>query len=393
MPTADLARRRRTIEAARAAGQALAPTIAASWSRCQAALDQRRSAAPVDAEPDEVRDRWSASPLRRSDIGLEDQLTRIADAGDLVAAVTDEDGRILWSAGGRTMRRVAERVGFVPGGRWDEASAGTNALGLALLSGQPATVFSAEHWCEAVHDWVCWSVPVRAADGHALGVIDLSGKWDRATPLAEMTVAALARLVEEHLPEPEESVAPVLELHLLGRPGATFGGRPLALSLRQIELLAALAIHGPRSLVELQDLVYGERPVSPTTIKAELSHLRQALGGGIGSRPYRLLVPVRVDVLDVRAGLAAADLPAAVAAYRGQVVPTSEAPFLIDQRHVLDTSVRNALLAAGDVHQLLAFAAVHPYDVEVLERGVAITAPTDPRHHEAAALLDLARAD
>lgn len=45
MPTADLARRRRSIEAARAAGQALAPTIAASWARCQAALDERRSAA------------------------------------------------------------------------------------------------------------------------------------------------------------------------------------------------------------------------------------------------------------------------------------------------------------------------------------------------------------
>jgi hypothetical protein len=50
--------------------------------------------------------------------------------------VTDEDGRILWSAGGATMRRAAERRS-VPGGRWDEASAGTNALGLALLSGQP----------------------------------------------------------------------------------------------------------------------------------------------------------------------------------------------------------------------------------------------------------------
>ena len=32
---------------------------------------------------------------------------------------------------------------------------------LALMSGRPATVFCAEHWCDAVRDWVCWSVPVR----------------------------------------------------------------------------------------------------------------------------------------------------------------------------------------------------------------------------------------
>lgn len=392
MPTAELARRRRSIETARSAGKALAPAIAASWSRCRAALDEHRTAAPVDAAPDEIRARWDASPLRRSDIGLEEQLTRIADAGDLVAAVTDEDGRILWSAGGRTMRRTAERVGFLPGGRWDEASAGTNALALALLSGEPATVFSAEHWCESVHDWVCWSVPVRDRGGRALGVIDLSGRWDRATPLAEMTVAALGRLVEEHLPHDQPDSPPVLELHLLGQPTASLGGRPLALSLRQLELLAALAIHGPSSLAELQDLVYGDRVVRPATVKAELSHLRHALGGAIGSRPYRLLVPTRVDVLDVRAGLAAADLSAAVAAYGGQLVPASESPFLVDQRHVLDVAVRNAVLASSRVADLLAFAAVHPYDTEVLERTIAVTDPVDPRHHQAVALLQVALA-
>ncbi len=392
MEARELMVRRRSIEAARADGHALEPSIAASWSRCRPTLDVRRSAAPVDAEPDEVRARWEASPIRRSGVGLEEQLASAADAGDLVAAVTDEQGRILWSAGGRTMRGVAESVGFVPGGRWDEQSAGTNALGLALLTRRPATVFSAEHWCEAVHDWVCWSVPVCDAAGRAVGVIDLSGRWDTATPLAGTAVRALGRLVEEHLPVDPGATSPLLELHLLGRPSATLGGRPLALALRQIELLAALAIIGPCSLAELQVLVYGDRPVSPATIKAELSHLRHHLGGAIGSRPYRLTLPVRVDALELRKRLAASDVAAAALAYVGQLVPASEAPFLIDERYVLDVSLRRALLVSGAPDALLAYADVHPYDVEVLERVVASVSFDDPRRHEAIARIDVASA-
>jgi hypothetical protein len=391
MPEVELRRRRRVIEAARSNGQAVAAAIGESWARCRPLLDVHAAAAPVDAEPDEVRARWEASPIRRSDVGLEQHLTHAAEAGDLVAAVTDEEGRILWSAGGRTMRRAAEQVGFIPGGRWDEPSAGTNALGLALLSGEPATVFSAEHWCDSVQDWVCWSVPVRDRSGSCLGVIDLSGRWDTASPLAEITVAALGRLVEEHLPAPSGTAGPALHLTLLGHPAASLDGRPLALSPRQIELLAALALEGPSTLGELQALVYGDHPVSRATIKAELSHLRHLLGGAIGSRPYRLLLPVQVDAAVLSGRLRAGDLPAATAAYRGPLMPDSDAPFASDRRHVVDVSLRESLLARGTARQLLHFASVHPFDEVVLAKAAARSATTDPEHHEAVARLTLAR--
>ncbi len=390
---ADLAlrERRRLIESARSSGQALDSTISESWSRCRSVLDTTTSAAPVDSGPSEVRDRWDASPIRRSDVGLEEQLSHAAEAGDLIAAVTDAEGRILWSAGGRTMRRIAERVAFIPGGRWDERSAGTNALGLALLSGEPATVFSAEHWCEAVQDWVCWSVPVHDSSGRSLGVIDLSGPWDTATPLAEITVAALGRLVEEHLPADTTTAPPALHLTLLGHPEARLGQRPLPLTPRQLELLAALALKGPCTLDELQDLVYGDRPVSRTTVKAELSRLRRLLGGKIGSRPYRLTIPVEIDVTVMGAMLRVGDLQRATTGYRGSFMPQSDAPFATDQRHVIDVSLRESLLARGTAGQLLHFAAVHPFDEAVLEQVVAQTSDADPRHHEAVARLRLAR--
>ncbi|HOT81597.1 MAG TPA: hypothetical protein PKY13_16505 [Microthrixaceae bacterium] len=391
MANAELRARRRSIESARALGVATAPEIDDSWSRCRPVIDASSAAAPVDAEPDEVEERWAASPIRRSEVGLEERLTQAADAGDLVAAVTDEEGRILWSAGGRSMRRTAETVGFVPGGRWDESSAGTNALGLALRWGRPASVFSAEHWCDAVRDWVCWSAPVRDRTGRPIGVIDLSGRWDRATPLAEVAVGTLARLVEEHLPDDDTPEPSGLRLRLLGHAEATFDGQPLALGPRQMELLAALALEGPSTLDELRWHVYGDRPISPTTIKAEMSHLRQLLGGGIGSRPYRLTVPVEVDVTTLRSELRSGDLGRVTAGYNGSLLVDSEAPFADDHRHVFDVALRESLLARGRTPELLAFALVHPYDEAVLERAVAVAAAGSADHHEAVARLSLAR--
>lgn len=392
MVNSALRHRREEIESARAAGASVHGVIADSWSRCRSTIDERRCAAPVDAEPDEVRDRWERSPIRRAGVAIEDQLERAADASGLIAAITDDEGRILWTAGDRKMRATAAGVGFVPGGRWDEPSAGTNALGLALLTGEVSTVFAAEHWCDAVHDWVCWSAPVRDRTGRRVGVLDLSGRWDANAPMADVLIATLGRLVEEHLPHDVVTAdVQTLRLRLLGHPEATLGGVRLALSPRQAEILAALAIEGPSSLEHLQMLVYGDRPVSAATIKAEISHLRRALGGAIDSRPYRLTVPIDVDVLHLRTRLQSGDLRGATEMYTGQLLPGSESPFAIDRRHVIDATLRRTLLELGTVHELLRFADVHHFDEAVLERAVHLCEPSDPLHHEATARLEIAR--
>ena len=81
---------------------------------------------------------------------MEAELRRTAEDGDLVIAVTDARTRILWTYGGRVMRRKAESVHFVPGGRWDDQSVGTNALDLANRLDAPSMVFSAEHYARIV---------------------------------------------------------------------------------------------------------------------------------------------------------------------------------------------------------------------------------------------------
>jgi hypothetical protein len=411
----QLVRRRRAIEHERArfvadpSAAAVDGALRESWLRCASSPLGSLVAAPLD-EADSVADRWDASPIRRAFPALTDQLRRACDEGDLVGGVSDEQGRLLWMCGGRTMRRQAEAVNFAAGGRWDEPSVGTNAIGLALITGRPSTVFALEHWWPAVEDWVCYSAPVRDASGALLGVIDLSATWDRASPLGLTTVSALAQVVEHALRVPPpgrgdrrggHDVAgapagegdPVLGLHILGPGAATIGGAPVLLSLRQLEILTILACVGQATLGELHGLLHGDRAVSPTTTKAEVSRLRRTLGDVIASRPYQFTVPLEVDLLDALGLLEVGDVSGATRLYRGQLLPRSDAPFVVERRHHCDVALRTALLRAGTTRDLLAFADVHPFDIEILERALARAGTDDPHVATATARLAVALAE
>lgn len=397
--------RRRGLEAARAGGHAASPATAsavaeevrASWRRCAGQLPVSMAAAPLDSSGDQgvAAQRWDASPIRRVAPGVVDELARAAEHGDMVAAVTDETGRILWSGGSRYMAGRAEQVHFTAGGRWDERSAGTNAPGLALLTGEPATVFSAEHWCEAVHDWVCYAAPVRDAAGRMIGVLDLSTTWERAHPLALTTVTAMARLVEAQLnslgsAQPAAArPLPTLELSALGHPRVVLDGTPLLLPLRQLEIVCLLVLRGQATLDELHALLYGDRPVRMTTLKAEMSHLRRALGGAVASRPYRIAARCQADFVAVIDHLRGGHTGEAVAAYGGQFLPASEAPGIVEHRHYVDVALRNALLRRGSARELLRFVEFHPYDAQLVERAACVADPSDPLLADAEARLSI----
>ena len=176
------------------------PEILSSWARSEAAIPPDVAGAPL-ADETETAAFWRDSPLQTAVQRVEAELRRTAEDGDLVVAVTDPDTRILWTYGGRVMRRKAETVNFVPGGRWDDQSVGTNALDLANRLATPAMVFSAEHYASIVHNWVCWAAPVHdPVSGAKLGVIDLSTTWDRSHPIGLATARVMARLIETALP-------------------------------------------------------------------------------------------------------------------------------------------------------------------------------------------------
>jgi hypothetical protein len=350
--------------------------IVASWERSAAHVTPEVYEAPL-ADVDETRLAWEMSPLNAAVRQLEAQLQAAADDGELVVAVTDPDARIMWTYGGAVMRDKAEKVNFVPGGRWDEASVGTNALDLALRLDRAATVYSAEHFSSCVHGWVCWAAPVRdPGSGRQLGVLDLSTTWDRSHPIGLATAEAMAGLlgrevhgtlmaVNEHYRP--GSYAGLLELKLLGQPSVLLNGARLRLTRRQMEILALLALNPDGlDLADLHARLYGDRPVSQGTLKAEMSQLRAVLGGRLESRPYRIGLDVRCDVTDVLHRLRAGDVAGAVERYGGELLPGSESPALTEFGYFVTVAVRNALMSDPHPGAVQRYLELTPYDLDLL---------------------------
>lgn len=352
--------------------------IVASWERSAAHIMPEVGEAPLtDAE--ETWLAFQASPLSAAVRQLEQQLQAAADDGELVVAVTDPAARILWTYGGAVMRRKAEKVNFVPGGRWDEASVGTNALDLALRLDRAATVYSAEHFSSCVHGWVCWAAPVHdPRTGRQLGVLDLSTTWDRSHPIGLATAEAMARLLSRETRESivaagahdgAVSCAGLLELKLLGQPSAQLNGMRLRLTRRQIEILALLALNPDGlDLAELHARLYGDRPVSQGTLKAEMSQLRAVLGGRLESRPYRIGLDVRCDVTDVLHRLRAGDVAGAAERYGGELLPGSDSPALAEFGNFVTVALRNALLSEPHPVAVQRYLELAPHDLDLLGR-------------------------
>ena len=353
------------------------PEIVASWERSAAHIMPEVHEAPL-ADVDETRLVWETSPLSAAVQKLESQLQTAADDGELVVAITDPSARILWTYSGAVMRNKAEKVNFIPGGRWDEASVGTNALDLALKLDHAATVYSAEHFSSCVHSWVCWAAPVHdPGTGRQLGVLDLSTTWDRSHPIGLTTAGALARLLSREVRasavvgvgahDGAGSCHGLLELKLLGQPSAQLNGARLRLTRRQVEILALLALNPDGlELAELHGRLYGDRPVSLGTLKAEMSQLRTRLGGRLASRPYRIGLDVRCDVNDVLHRLRAGDVAGAVERYGGELLPGSESPALAEFGHFITVAVRNALLSDPHPAAVQRYLELTPHDLELL---------------------------
>lgn len=383
------------VERGDAAAPMVRPEILTSWARSEAAIATDVMAAPL-ADESETTSIWRDSPLQVAVERVEDELRRTAQDGDLVLAVTDADTRVLWTYGGRVMRRKAEAVNFVPGGRWDDRSVGTNALDLANRLAEPAMVFSAEHYAPIVHNWVCWAAPLHdPVSGRQLGVIDLSTTWDRTHPIGLATARMMARMIETALPRSahhpsadpgaDDTDDAGLVMTLLGTAEVRLDGRRLLLTRRQTEVLALLALHPEGlSLEHLHALVYGDQAVTFSTLKAEVSHLRSALGGQLGSRPYRLLMPVATDVDHVLGLVRTGHVVQALESYGGDLLPGTDSPALTELGEYVAVAVREALLADPQPDAVLSYAERAPYDTAVVEHCLASLAG---RSHPAVPLL------
>lgn len=374
-----LAKRRRLIESqwsqfvagsAPLSSEAIRRDIMGSWQRSAQITSIQQGQAPVD-DAYTTSTLWKESILRQAAEREQEQIIQLAREGELVAAIADASGRLLWTYASRHMQSKAEAVNFTAGGHWDERSVGTNAVGLSLNLKSAVTVFSSEHYQPFVHDWVCYAAPIiHPHSGECVGILDLSTTWKRHTPLGQAAVTALARSIARclpnHLPRAE------LEIHALGQPRVIYRGKPLALPQRYLEMLCLLALNPQGlSLEAFHAALYGDALASTATLKAEISHLRRSLDGQIGSRPYRLLIPTWADFIQVWQALREQKTNEALALYRGPLMPQSNAPELSEWRYCIDAVMDQLLDTCAEPSILVDQICQNPAGSELVRERLA----------------------
>jgi hypothetical protein len=180
-----------------------------------------------------------------------------------------------------------------------------------------------------------------------------------------------------------------LQVRVLGDapPEVAVDDRPCALRPRQVELLTLLAIH-PRGIGAdaLSTELYGEHG-SAGSVRVEISRLRKLLGPCVETEHYRLLWPVDSDVAEVKRLLSEGQLGAALDAYAGPLLPTSEAPGIRRERDELEGWLRGAVLGSDDVELQWRWATGPCGEDDLLawSRVLGSLPFEDPRHARAAA--------
>ncbi|MFJ6645406.1 GAF domain-containing protein [Streptomyces sp. NPDC091290] len=368
--------------------------VADSWRRSARAGVGPDGTASVELADGDLGAYRAEHPLARVMPLFRELMGTFAADGEHLLAVCDAHSRLLWVEGHPATRRKADRMNFVPGARWAETAVGTNAPGTAVAVDRPVQVFAAEHFIRRVQPWTCAAAPVHdPRTGRVLGAVDITGGDRLAHPHSLGFVQAVARAAESHLAllGPQDDPVDAPELTALGRDEAQLrvGGRRIRLSRRHSEILVLLARH-PEGLTgdELLCALYEDESVTPVTLRAELARLRRTLGPSLlGSRPYRLMVPVESDVAVVERRLEAGAVTAAATAYAGPLLPGSQAPVVVRLRSRLADGLRTALIARRDP-DLLADWAHAPWGEDDLDvwRALAAVRPTPAVRSRLAAL-------
>ena len=341
--------------------------VADSWRRSAGALVSPDGTAPIELSDGDLEAYRAAHPLARVLPIFRDLLGGLADDGDHLMAVCDAHGRLLWVEGTASMLGGAESMNFVPGARWDEAHAGTNAPGTALAVDHPLQIFATEHFTRGVQRWTCAAAPIHdPATGRLLGAIDVTGGDHLANPhslaLVRATALAAEAYLGAHQPQPAMATA-------LGREDVVLsvGGKRLRLGRRHSELLVLLLVHPEgRTGDQLGFDLYAD-DLNPVTVRAELSRLRRILGPELlDSRPYRLRAEVGADFLTVTRLLERGLVAEALDAYAGPLLPSSDAPGVARLRRLIDSRLRSAVLSAANPHLIQTWLGT-PWGAEDLE--------------------------
>ena len=155
------------------------PIVHESWLRClRSGIDPARKQAENPPRGDNIQEIIACSKLYEHAKAILPELLNQTQDTKFLLTLCNAQGKIIYLGGDPQARKQAEKMNFVLGSDWSEEAIGTNAIGTSLKTAAPAQIFSAEHFCEGVHDWICSASPIQdPLTKELIGVIDFTGLW------------------------------------------------------------------------------------------------------------------------------------------------------------------------------------------------------------------------
>jgi len=176
-------------------------TIVTSWSRCRSMGVDPYLASIRHVLPGKDLERLVQENEAMIDVCLPfmRSIYDLVYGSGFIVVLANPDGYILKIVGDENIVLSVQRGNFIPGACWSEKEAGTNGLGTVIRTGTSMQIFACEHYCRVAHRWTCSGSPIFDPAGKLVGVIDMTGPYDKAHPHTLGMVVAAARAIENEL--------------------------------------------------------------------------------------------------------------------------------------------------------------------------------------------------
>ena len=176
------------------------PSVIRSWQRCALRLDPHSPPRSVARKRTSLATMFKAqSRLITIAIPYLEDIYQFVEGSDSAIMLADGAGCILTIGGDQAMANKLSDAGFDVGSYCAEATRGTTAFGLALVSAMPVQVVGPEHYFEVYHDFVSTAAPIHHSSGRIIGLLGIINPLESATSHTLALVMGVARAISNQM--------------------------------------------------------------------------------------------------------------------------------------------------------------------------------------------------
>jgi PAS domain S-box-containing protein len=167
---------RRLYDTGEATAPELSPDVAESWRFCREhGVDMLVTRAKQTPDEQFLEIKNTNRELIEVALPILKRICAISDNMAQGISLFDSDCVMLEYVSVENRSREAEpHSNFCPGVRWDELSAGTNGIALAIRLDRPVKLQKSEHYCQDQHNSMCFAAPIHNEKGSVIGGVNIN---------------------------------------------------------------------------------------------------------------------------------------------------------------------------------------------------------------------------